>query len=134
MNSLYDKKNLLDIDKKRVSCLLLINTQLMKRFIAIYHKFFCNIQFFKTISSHNKQKIFELFQNCARRIHCNLMVLAYIQENYHHQQIFNKKKSKFSYPIIMTTLPDFPELNELYLKLQSLYAQEYELLISNSQK
>ena len=117
--------NPLDLDRERVTCLLLINTQLMKKAISIYHNVLSQAAL-QQLPPQSKQAIIESYQNCTRRIHCNLTVLSYIHDKYHSEsgQVLNKA----TFPIMMTPPQDMPELANLYGKLQELYPEALEYL------
>lgn len=117
----------LELDRERVTCLLLINTQLMKKAINIYSNLLTNPQILSQIPPQNKQSIMELYQNCTRRIHCNLSVLTFINERYHSDgSAQNAQRPQF--PVILSAPPDMPELNQLYTKLQELYPEALQFL------
>ena len=121
----------LETDKERVTCLLLINTQLMKKAINIYTNLLTNKQILLQIPPQNKQTIMELYQNCTRRIHCNLSVLTYINEKYNSdgsQGANSVQQGRPQFPFIMSAPPDMPELNQLYSKLQELYPEALQFL------
>lgn len=128
MSSIPDKRNPLDLDRERVTCLLLINAQLMKKAINIYVNVLTNQQTMQQIPPQNKQTILELYQNCTRRIHCNLSVLSYLHEKYHTDPNQPTPTNRAQFPIIMSAPQDMPELQQMYNKLQDLYPEALQFL------
>lgn len=128
MSSIHDKRNPLDLDRERVTCLLLINAQLMKKAINIYVNVLTNQQTMQQIPPQNKQTILELYQNCTRRIHCNLSVLSYLHEKYHTDPNQPTPTNRAQFPIIMSAPQDMPELQQMYTKLQDLYPEALQFL------
>lgn len=135
MSGEIEGKSPLELDRDRVTCLLLINSQLMKKAISLYTRFLSKQQTLAQLSPQTKQTVMESFQNCTRRIHCNLTVLSYIHEKYHTdpslQQVSNNKNS---FPVIMAPPQDMPELNHLYSKLQELYPEALQYLKAKLQQ
>lgn len=127
MSMVPGKQSALDLDRERVTCLLLINAQLMKKAVNIYMNILTNQQTMQQIPPQNKQTIMDLYQNCTRRIHCNLSVLSYLHEKYHADPK-TAQASKTQFPIIMSAPQDMPELGQLYGKLQELYPEALEFL------
>lgn len=128
MSTIPDKRNPLDLDRERVTCLLLINAQLMKKAVNIYVNVLTNQQTMQQIPPQNKQTILELYQNCTRRIHCNLSVLSYLHEKYHTDPNQQTSTNRAQFPIIMSAPQDMPELQQLYNKLQDLYPEALQFL------
>lgn len=128
MSSIPDKRNPLEHDRECVTCLLLINAQLMKKAINIYVNVLTNQQTMQQIPPQNKQTILELYQNCTRRVHCNLSVLSYLHEKYHTAPNQPTPANKAQFPIIMSAPQDMPELQQLYNKLQELYPEALQFL------
>ncbi|CAK7895365.1 hypothetical protein CAAN1_10S00958 [[Candida] anglica] len=122
------ERSMLDVDRERVTCLLLINTQLMKKTINLYSNLLTNQQMLQQIPPQNKQTIMESYQNCTRRIHCNLSVLTFINEKYHADANHQSPPNRPQFPVIMSAPPDMPELNQLYTKLQELYPEALQFL------
>lgn len=127
MNNQAGNKSPLVLDRERVTCLLLINAHLMKKSVNIYSNILTNQQSMQQISPQNKQLIVELYQNCTRRLHCNLAVLSYIHEKYHNEPNLSLQ-NRAQFPIIMSAPQDMPELNQLYAKLQELYPEALQFL------
>ncbi|CUM63973.1 uncharacterized protein PRCAT00001561001 [Priceomyces carsonii] len=122
MNS--NNKSPLELDRERVTCLLLINTQLMKKTINIYHNVLSNQHSLQQLPQQARKTIIDLYQNCTRRIHCNLTVLSYLHEKYHGAQGQQQtSQNRPTFPVLNTAPPDMPELNQLYNKLQELYPE-----------
>jgi type II secretory pathway pseudopilin PulG len=116
------------IDRERVTCLLVINTQLIRKTTEIYNQA-KNSQNFQQIPPATQKGLMETYQNCTRRIHCNLLVLTYIHEKYHgnpQQPVQTQQKATF--PIIMSAPQEMPELNQFYTKLQDLYPEAVQFL------
>lgn len=128
MSTIPDKRNPLDLDRERVTCLLLINAQLMKKAVNIYVNVLTNQQTMQQIPPQNKQTILELYQNCTRRIHCNLSALSYLHEKYHTDPNQQTSTNRAQFPIIMSAPQDMPELQQLYNKLQDLYPEALQFL------
>ena len=116
------------LERERVTCLLLINTQLMKKAINLYVNILTNQQALQLLPPQNKQSIIELYQNCTRRLHCNLAVLSTVHEKYHTTVPQPAQPNKPQFPVIMSAPPDMPELNQLYTKLQELYPDAVRFL------
>ena len=116
------------LERERVTCLLLINTQLMKKAINLYVNILTNQQALQLLPPQNKQSIIELYQNCTRRLHCNLAVLSTVHEKYHSTVPLLAQPNKPQFPVIMSAPPDMPELNQLYTKLQELYPDAVRFL------
>lgn len=127
MNSMVANKSPIDLDKERVTCLLVINTQLMKKAISIYHNVLSNQQSLLQLNETTRQTIMELYQNCTRRIHCNLSVLTFLHEKYHGDPA-QQPQNRPTFPIIVSAPQDMPELNQLYTKLQELYPEALQFL------
>lgn len=122
MNSANRNKDVLELDRERVACLLVINTHLFKRAIKIYGNVLTNQTALQQLLPQNKQAILSQYQNYIRTIHCNLAVLSYIHEKY-TKEPGQVPANKTQFPIIMSAPPDMPELNLLYLKLRELYPE-----------
>lgn len=71
-------KSPLTIDRERVQVLLLVNTQLLKKAIALYNNVLINPQTLGRLLPQERLRVVEQYQNYTRRIHCNLQVLTYI--------------------------------------------------------
>ncbi|KAG7192502.1 uncharacterized protein KQ657_001597 [Scheffersomyces spartinae] len=119
------------LERERVKCLLLINTQLMKKALKVYN----NQGILNTLEPRLRQQVIELYQNCTKRLHCNLLVLTFIYEKYHDDIATASSSSsttstnnKASFPVILSPPPDMPELNQLYQKLQELYPEAVQYL------
>lgn len=116
------------LERERVTCLLLINTQLMKKAINLYANVLTNQQALQQLPPQNKQSVIELYQNCTRRLHCNLAVLSTVHEKFHSPAGPQPQGNKPQFPVIMSAPPDMPELNQLYTKLQELYPDAVRFL------
>lgn len=127
MNQNQGKRAPLTIDRDRVTCLLLINTQLMKRAINIYSNILVNQAAIARLLQQDKQRVLDQYQNYTRRLHCNLQVLTFIHEKYHLEDLA-QKTSKTPFPIIVQAPSDMPELNNLYNKLQELYPEAVQFI------
>lgn len=121
------KRTPLAIDRDRVTCLLLINTQLMKKAINIYTNILVNQPAIARLLQQDKQRVLDQYQNYTRRLHCNLQVLTFIHEKYHLEDQAHKT-SKTPFPIIVQAPNDMPELNNLYTKLQQLYPEAVQFI------
>lgn len=118
------------LDRDRVTCLLLINTQLMKKAINLYHNVLINPQTLTRLLPQDKKNVIEQYQNYTRRLHCNLQVLSFIHEKYHMDPASNQNQpsNKISFPFVLSPPPDMPELTQLYNKLQELYPEAIQFL------
>ncbi|CAI5757305.1 unnamed protein product [Candida verbasci] len=117
----------LSLDKDRVTCLLLINTYLMKKCFNMYTNIITNQQFMQQMSQEQRQGITYSYGNCIKRLQCNLATLNYIHEKYNspnNQQQLQKQ----SFPVMLSAPQDMPELQHLYSKLQELYADAVQYL------
>ena len=96
------------LERERVTCLLLINTQLMKKAINLYVNILTNQQALQLLPPQNKQSIIELYQNCTRRLHCNLAVLSTVHEKYHSTVPLLAQPNKPQFPVIMSAEGEIP--------------------------
>ncbi|KAK6456721.1 uncharacterized protein RJT20DRAFT_33990 [Scheffersomyces xylosifermentans] len=136
MSSMNESANIapLGLDRERVTCLLLINTHLMKKAINIYLTVLCNPQAQQQMPPQARQSAIESYQNCTRRLHCNLSVLNYIHEKYHSDPSQEPSHNKASFPIMLSPPQEMPELIQLYTKLQELYPEALQFLKSKLQQ
>lgn len=125
MNGSKMTKSPLQLDRERVTCLLLINTQLIKRAISMYNTILINQQALAQLTGQDRQRFIEMYQNVTKRIHCNLQVLTYLHEKYHSDQ---PPASKHTFPLIIAAPPEMSELNQLYNKLQDLYPEAVQMI------
>ncbi|KAI5960118.1 uncharacterized protein KGF55_004841 [Candida pseudojiufengensis] len=114
----------LSLDKDRVTCLLLINTHLIKKCSGMYNNMLSNPQFMQQMSNENRFNVTQSYTNALKRLQCNLATLHYLNEKYHG----NQPLIKAIYPTIVVAPPDMPELNPLYGKLQELYGDAMQHL------
>ncbi|EGV60454.1 hypothetical protein CANTEDRAFT_111035 [Yamadazyma tenuis ATCC 10573] len=117
----------LTVDRDRVSCLLLINSQILKKAINIYNNVLINSQALSRLQPQERQRVVEQYQGYTRRIHCNLQVLTFIHEKYHLDDP-SHQTSRTPFPFIIQAPPDMPELNSLYTKLTELYPEALQFL------
>ncbi|CCG21215.1 hypothetical protein CORT_0A08300 [Candida orthopsilosis Co 90-125] len=116
----------LSLDRDRVTCLLLINTHLMKKCSNMYTNVICNQSLMQQMSNENRANITQSYANYIKRLQCNLTTLNYIYEKYHGQS--QQQGSKSTFPVVLSAPPDMPELFPLYAKLQELYAEALQFL------
>ena len=126
----------LSLDRDRVTCILLINTHLIKKCCNIHNTMLNNPQFMQQISPENRAMLTNTYNHYIRRLQCNLATLNYIYEKYHSPQPL-QQSSKAIFPIILSAPQDMPELNQLYSKLQELYpegVQYFKMKFEESRK
>ncbi|WEJ94302.1 hypothetical protein PSN45_001786 [Yamadazyma tenuis] len=127
MNGSMNDRTPLTVDRDRVSCLLLINSQILKKAINIYNNVLINSQALSRLQPQERQRVVEQYQGYTRRIHCNLQVLTFIHEKYHLDDP-SHQTSRTPFPFIIQAPPDMPELNSLYTKLTELYPEALQFL------
>ncbi|CAN3365804.1 hypothetical protein DICA3_F20802 [Diutina catenulata] len=118
-------KSELEIDRERTTCLLLINTQLIKKALQVYNNVLLNPKALSQMQAPDRQQMMEQYQQYTRRIHCNLGVLSYIHDRYHGDP---NSGNKVKFPLIISPPPDMQELTPLYNKLQELYPEAVQYL------
>lgn len=126
----------LSLDRDRVTCLLLINTHLIKKCCNIYNTMLNNQQLMQQMTPENRAMLSNVYNNYIRRLQCNLATLNYLYEKYHSTQHL-PVAAKASFPMILSAPPDMPELNQLYSKLQELYpeaVQYFKIKFEESRK
>ncbi|EGW35228.1 uncharacterized protein SPAPADRAFT_58434 [Spathaspora passalidarum NRRL Y-27907] len=117
----------LSLDRERVTCLLLVNAHLMKKAINIYHSVLSN-QMFQQMPEKERARALDSYQNCTRRIHCNLSVLNHLHDKYHGDPSQPLPPSRPTFPIMLSAPADMPELVQLYSKLQELYPEAMQFI------
>lgn len=122
----------LNLDRDRVTVLLLINSLLIKKAYSIYAGVLSNQQTLQQMLPQNRQTAFEQFNNVNRRLQCNLGVLLYISDLYHNKGAA-QQPNRFQFPVILSTPPEMPELRHLYKRLQDLYPEAILFLKSKMQ-
>lgn len=127
MSAPADTRSPLELDRERVSCLLLINTQLIKKAYGIYVNIIGDPQQLQQLPPQTKQSVLEQYQNLSRRVQCNISVLSYISEKYHNKGA-PPTQNRIQFPVILSPPPEMPELNNLYRKLQDLYPDALQYL------
>ena len=126
----------LSLDRDRVTCLLLINTHLIKKCCNIYNTMLNNQQLMQQRTPEHRAMLSNVYNNYIRRLQCNLATLNYLYEKYHSTQHL-PVAAKASFPMILSAPPDMPELNQLYSKLQELYpeaVQYFKIKFEESRK
>ncbi|RCK61039.1 hypothetical protein Cantr_08104 [Candida viswanathii] len=126
----------LSLDRDRVTCILLINTHLIKKCCNIHNTMLNNPQFMQQIAPENRVMLTNTYNHYIRRLQCNLATLNYIYEKYHSPQPL-QLSTKAIFPIILSAPQDMPELNQLYAKLQELYpegVQYFKMKFEESRK
>lgn len=104
----------LSLDRDRVTCLLLINTHLMKKCSNMYTNIICNQSLMQQMSNENRVSITQSYANYIKRLQCNLTTLNYIYEKYHgssqpqQQQQQQQQASKSTFPWCCLHLPTCP--------------------------
>ncbi|CAK9435575.1 uncharacterized protein LODBEIA_P03020 [Lodderomyces beijingensis] len=116
----------LSLDKDRVTCLLLVNTHLIKKAIQIYTSVICNPQVMQQMTQEQRGSVTNSYTGCIKRLQANLTTLSYLHEKYHGSVQPSQPGPKSSFPVILNAPPDMPELNALYSKLQEMYAEAYQ--------
>lgn len=122
----------LNLDRDRVTVLLLINALLIKKAYSLYAGVLSNQQTFQQMPPQSRQAVLEQFNNVNRRLQCNLGVLLYISDSYHNKAAA-QQPNRFQFPVILSTPPEMPELRQLYKRLQDLYPEAIQFLKSKIQ-
>lgn len=122
----------LNLDRDRVTVLLLLNALLIKKAYSIYVGVLSNQHTFQLMLPENRQAVLEQFNNVNRRLQCNLGVLLYISDVYHNKAAA-QQGNRFQFPVILSTPPDMPELRQLYKRLQDLYPEAIQFLKTKMQ-
>lgn len=122
----------LNLDRDRVTVLLLINALLIKKAYSLYAGVLSNQQTFQQMPPQSRQAVLEQFNNVNRRLQCNLGVLLYISDLYHNRAAA-QQPNRFQFPVILSTPPEMPELRQLYKRLQDLYPEAIQFLKSKIQ-
>ena len=117
----------IDIDRDRVTVLLLINSLLIKKAYNIYVTILSNQQTIKRMLHQSRQSILDQYNNLNRRLQCNLSVLAYINDQYHNKAAA-QQPNRLQFPVILTAPAEMPELKLLYKRLHDLYPEAIQYL------
>ncbi|GEQ72689.1 hypothetical protein JCM33374_g6376 [Metschnikowia sp. JCM 33374] len=117
----------IDIDKDRVTVLLLINSLLIKKAHEIYVNILSNRSTIQQMPPQSRHVILEQYNNINRRLQCNLSVLSYL-ENLYNGNVTTQQPNKIEFPVILSPPPEMPELRQLYKRLQDLYPEAIEFL------
>lgn len=121
------ERSQVEIDRDRVTVLLLINCLLIKKAYHIFVTILSNRQTFQQMLPQNRQSIMEQYNNINRRLQCNLGVLSYISDVYFNK-VAAQQPNRIQFPVILLTPPEMPELRLLYKRLQDLYPDAIEFL------
>lgn len=121
------QKSPLELDRERVTCLLLINAQLIKKAYNLYVNILSNPQTMQQLLPPARNALQEQQTNLSRRVQCNISVLSYINDKYHNKAAASQP-NRLQFPIILSAPPDMPELNSYYRKLQDLYPEALQFL------
>lgn len=121
------QKTPLELDRERVTCLLLINAQLIKKAYNLYVNVLSNPQAIQQLLPPARTALQEQQTNLSRRVQCNISVLSYINDKYHNKAAASQP-NRLQFPIILSAPPDMPELNNYYRKLQDLYPEALQFL------
>lgn len=116
-----------DLDRDRVTVLLLINSLLIKKAYHIYSSVLSNQQAIQQLLPQSRQEVLEQYNNLNRRLQCNLSVLTYISDVY-HDKAAALQPNKMQFPVILSAPPEMPELRQLYKRLQDLYPDAIQFL------
>ncbi|QEL61750.1 hypothetical protein CJJ09_003906 [Candidozyma auris] len=106
--SMVSGRRQVDIDRDRITVLLLINVQLLKK-------------------AYQMQQVLEQYSNLNRRLQCNLSVLSYINDTYHNKAAA-QQPNRLQFPVILSAPAELPELRQLYKRLQDLYPEALQFL------
>lgn len=117
----------IDIDRDRVTVLLLINSLLIKKAYNIYVTILSNQQTIQRMLHQSRQTILDQSNNLNRRLQCNLSVLSYINDLYHNKAAA-QQPNRLQFPVILTAPVEMPELKPLYKRLHDLYPEAIEFL------
>lgn len=117
----------IDIDRDRVTVLLLINSLLIKKAYNIYVTILSNQQTTKRMLHQSRQSILDQYNNLNRRLQCNLSVLSYINDLYHNKAAA-QQPNRLQFPVILTAPAEIPELKLLYKRLHDLYPEAIQYL------
>lgn len=120
-------KTPLQIDRERVTCLLLINSQLIKKAYSLYANILSNPQHIQQLLPAARTALQDQHSNLSRRVQCNITVLAFINDKYHNKAAA-AQPNRLQFPIILSAPQDMPELNNYYRKLQELYPEALHFL------
>lgn len=104
----------LEVEKQRVSLLLLINSILVQKSIQVQQQINVGQQ-----GTPYNPKLPELLQQLLKRLHANLTCIGELSERQSKTQ--NQQRSIF--PGILAPIPEFFELTELYNHLRSLFPE-----------
>lgn len=117
----------LNVDKNRVTVLLLINSILIKKAHEIFVTILSNRAAIQQLSPQSRNGVLEQYNNISRRLQCNLSVLAYLEDS-HGNKAPNQPSNRAEFPVILSPPPEMPELRLLYKRLQDLYPEAIEFL------
>lgn len=117
----------LELDRERVTCLLLINAQLIKKAYTLHNNFLGNPQALQQLPPQTRSALQDQHNNLSRRVQCNIAVLAFINDKYHNKAAA-QQPNRPQFPIILSAPQDMPELNAYYKKLQDLYPEALHFL------
>lgn len=117
----------IDLDKDRVTVLLLINSLLIKKAHDIYVTILSNRLTIQQMPPQSRHSILEQYNNINRRLQCNLSVLSYL-ENLYNSKVPSPQPNRIEFPVILSPPPEMPELRLLYKRLQELYPEAIEFL------
>ncbi|QRG39782.1 hypothetical protein FDK38_004236 [Candidozyma auris] len=125
--SMVSGRRQIDIDRDRITVLLLINVQLLKKAYQMYVSFLSNPQALQSLAPQGRQQVLEQYSNLNRRLQCNLSVLSYINDTYHNKAAA-QQPNRLQFPVILSAPAELPELRQLYKRLQDLYPEALQFL------
>lgn len=117
----------LDLDRDRVTVLLLINALLIKKAYNIYVTVLSNQQVIQRMLHQARQGVLDQYNNLNRRLQCNLGVLSYINDVYHNKTAA-QQPNRLQFPVILSAPAEMPELKLLYKQLYDLYPEAIQYL------
>lgn len=126
-------KALVNLNRERVTTLLLINASLIKKASSLYVSILSNQQALQLLPPQNRQNLLQQYNNISRRLQCNLSVLSYIYDSYHNRAAAHQG-NRLQFPIILSAPNEMPELRMLYKRLQDLYPDAIQFVRNKIQE
>ncbi|KAH3688019.1 hypothetical protein WICPIJ_001013 [Wickerhamomyces pijperi] len=110
----------LDLDKQRVTVLLLINTILIQNAMQIQQQIQIVSKQQPAAAASISSKLSELLQQILKRLHANLTCIGELSERQNKPNDFQLQRKEI-FPAILTTIPELQELLEHYNQLRLLF-------------
>lgn len=126
-------KALVNLNRERVTTLLLINASLIKKASSLYISVLSNQHALQLLPPQNRQNVLQQYNNLSRRLQCNLSVLSYIYDSYHNRAAAHQG-NRLQFPIILSAPNEMPELRMLYKRLQDLYPDAIQFVRNKIQE